>query len=151
MDAPKLHSGDPAPFTRAIVTDLHISDKIADFIKTGGSRTDLPPEFSIQSNYGATNVVDIVRSDDLNRLIQLLEGAACYRRQIESILLNLVQEALQSTMHNCTAVAVRIVTTRLEHQQPSAAGAKSKPVLRRLPCSEGNIMIVMDSEASASQ
>jgi len=145
---PPLHkNGEPAATKQATLTNITISAALANFIANGTQDTSFPVEVYLSDKSADTHAVEIIRTDELHSYLQILESAACNRRQIEAMLLQSVEDKLMQTAMNTSVhpVAVRISTTRMEGQ--SAAG-KHTHTLRRIPCSDGKILLILRDASS---
>jgi len=141
LNPPYLKNGEPATTKQVIITNLTISRELASFVAYKTTETAFPAEVYLTDKSAETCAVEISQTGELRTYIQILECAACSRRHIEAILLTSVQESLARTSMSTDLlpIAVRISTTRMEGQ---AAAGKHSRTLRRIPCSDGKILLI---------
>jgi len=135
----RLTNGDLAPTTKATITNLVITSAVKFFIESGDVSGRFVPSVYIRRNFRTKYQVEIAVSEQLKRLIEALEHYGWIKREIESFLFEELGNSLQIPSVFKMAATLRINVTRFE---------RTRKVLRRLPCSQGRILLLFNSAES---
>jgi hypothetical protein len=141
----ELRGGGRCATTMAVLQNLLISRNIRAFIEDGTCSGSVPRSLYIRNKQENTNVLEIHVRDDLRRRIQLFEGIAWEKTQIQSVLLDSVEESLNKAGIVTTPPSIRIIDMQAER---SSFAAGNRRTLFSVPCSDSKILLAFDDKTS---